>query len=49
MQFAELNISLNQDELRTYINDQLNSAIAKTLFTWDIDEMSKRTCMSKSF
>ncbi|MER3115453.1 hypothetical protein [Bacillus altitudinis] len=49
MQFAELNINLNQDELRSYINDQLNSAIAETLFTWDIDEMSKRTCMSKRF
>jgi len=46
---VNLDVDVNHDEIRSYINQQLESALGEILFTWDIDEMSKRTCMSKSF
>ncbi|MGO1059355.1 hypothetical protein ACTL32_09535 [Planococcus sp. FY231025] len=49
MKFIEVKIDINQDEIRQQLNEKLDAAIHQTLFTWDIDLMSKRTCMSKSF
>ncbi|ATH95144.1 hypothetical protein ACH95_22970 [Bacillus glycinifermentans] len=49
MPIAEINIDVNQSEIRDYINQKLDETLKNTLFTWDLDEMSKRTCMSKSF
>lgn len=49
MQLAEVNVDINQDEIRKYINQKLVESLHETLFMWDLDEMSKRTCMSKSF
>ncbi|PRS42907.1 hypothetical protein C6Y01_09775 [Bacillus sp. NMCC46] len=49
MSIVNLDVAVNQDEIRNYINQQLESALEEVLFTWDIDEMSKRTCMSKRF
>lgn len=49
MPIAEISLDVNHDEVRKYINDRLDETIRQTLFTWDIEEMSKRTCMSKSF
>ncbi|MFK4461597.1 hypothetical protein [Bacillus safensis] len=49
MSIVNLDVNVNQDEIRVYINQQLESALGEFLFTWDIDEMSKRTCMSKRF
>lgn len=47
MEIAE--VKINQAEIKAYIDQKLNENIQKSLFTWDIEEMAKRTCMSKSF
>ena len=49
MQIAEVKVDVNQDEIRNYINQKLEESLGEALFTWDLDQMSKRTCMSKSF
>ncbi|MBF8418917.1 hypothetical protein [Heyndrickxia coagulans] len=49
MNFTNVQVNFNQDEIRKYINEKLDEKLNEMLFTWDIDEMSKRTCMSKSF
>ena len=49
MQIAEINVQVNQTEVKSYINQKLQESLDEVLFTWDIDQMSKRTCMSKSF
>lgn len=48
MQIAEIKVDINQDEVRNYINQKLDESISETLFVWDLEEMSNRTCMSKS-
>ncbi|MFJ7585638.1 hypothetical protein [Bacillus cereus] len=42
-------VKINQAEIKSYIDQKLEENLTKTLFTWDIEEMAKRTCMSKSF
>lgn len=49
LQIAEINVRVNQTEVKSYINQKLQESLDEVLFTWDIDQMSKRTCMSKSF
>lgn len=49
MPIAEVNIDVDQSEIRQYINQKLDETLKNALFVWDIEEMSKRTCMSKSF
>ncbi|WP_121603811.1 hypothetical protein [Virgibacillus sp. Bac332] len=49
MPIAEVNIDVDQSEIREYIKGKLDETLKKSLFVWDIEEMSKRTCMSKSF
>ena len=49
MSFAKINVEINQEELKNYVNEKLDEAFREVLFTWDLDEMVKRTCMSKSF
>lgn len=44
----DLSISFHE-EIRGYISEKLDESIRQTLFTWDINEMSKRTCMGKTF
>lgn len=46
---AQVQIDINQDVIKNYINEKLDENIKESLFTWDINEMAKRTCMSKSF
>ncbi|MEH7276509.1 hypothetical protein [Neobacillus vireti] len=46
---AEISVNVDNVELKKYINKKLNESINESLFTWDIEEMAKRTCMSKSF
>lgn len=47
--FAAVNVSLDNEVLRNHINQKLDDVLHESLFTWDIEQMSKRTCMSKSF
>lgn len=42
-------VKINQAEIKSYIDQKLEENLTKSLFTWDIEEMAKRTCMSKSF
>lgn len=49
MELAQINIDIDQKQVREYVNQKLDEAINQTLFTWDINKMSEMTCMSKSF
>ncbi|MEM5591895.1 hypothetical protein AAHH67_09485 [Niallia circulans] len=49
MNIAEVKVNVNQSEVKSYINQKLEETLRVALFTWDLDQMSKRTCMSKSF
>lgn len=49
MTVAEISININSDEIKKQINEKMEKVIHETLFTWDIEQMSKMTCMSKSF
>lgn len=49
MPIAEIKVNVNNEEIREYINQKLETVLHESLFTWDIDQMAKRTCMSKSF
>ena len=49
MPTAEININVNQDEIKKYLDKKLDGTIQETFFTWDIEAMAKRTCMSKTF
>lgn len=46
---TEIEVKVNDSEIREYIKAQIDSRLDEILFLWDIEEMSKRTCMSKSF
>lgn len=49
MQIAKVSVDVDQAEIREYINEKLEERIRSALFTWNIEEMAKRTCMSKTF
>lgn len=49
MPIAKVNVDVDEGEIKSYINQQLDKMLHETLFMWDIDQMAKRTCMSKSF
>ncbi|MGG3887804.1 hypothetical protein [Metabacillus fastidiosus] len=49
MSIAKIHVDVDQEQIKRYINEKLDYAFHQTLFFWDINEMSKRTCMSKSF
>ncbi|WP_280149920.1 hypothetical protein [Bacillus safensis] len=49
MAIVNLDVDVNQAEIRNYIYQQLEAALEEVLFTWDIEQMAKRTCMSKRF
>ncbi|MGD6872982.1 hypothetical protein ACQCU1_12465 [Sutcliffiella horikoshii] len=49
MPIANLTIDVDEKEVKDYINKKLEQAIHESLFMWDIDQMARRTCMSKSF
>ncbi|WP_217587089.1 hypothetical protein [Lentibacillus saliphilus] len=49
MSLAQIHVDVDQEQIKTHINDKLDQILHQTLFFWDINEMSKRTCMSKSY
>lgn len=49
MNTAKVKLAIDTAEIKEQILQKLNSKFEEFLFTWDLDEMSKRTCMSKSF
>src|SRR5690625_1897030 len=49
MRVVNLDVDIDHDVIRDEINKRIDKALHQTLIFWDINEMSKRTCMSKSF
>ena len=49
MSIAQINVEIDQAQVREYINEKLDGSLQRTLFTWDINKMAELTCMSKSF
>ena len=49
MSFIDMKVEINEEEIRQLVNEKLNAFIQNVLFTWDINEKSKRTCMGKTF
>lgn len=49
MPIAEICVNVNNEEVKGFINQKLDEFINEAFFTWDIGQMSKQTCMSKSF
>lgn len=46
---AEIKIDMDHKKVRDYINEKIDESIRNTLFLWDVNEMARQTCMSKSF
>lgn len=49
MSIAQVQVVVDQEEIRKQITEKLDETYREVMFTWDVDEMVKRTCMSKSF
>ncbi|MFB6467652.1 hypothetical protein ACE38V_12750 [Cytobacillus sp. Hz8] len=49
MPLAEINVDINQEEIKKHINEKIDQVFHQTLFFWDINRMSQLTSMSKSF
>lgn len=45
---AQISIPIDIDKIKRQIQEKIDEAYREVLFTWDIDEMSKRMCMSRS-
>ena len=48
MPVAQISIPIDLDEMRRQFKEKLEETHREVLFIWDVEEMSKRTCMSKS-
>lgn len=46
---AQLQVDIDEKAVKEYINEKIDNSIRKTLFLWDVNEMVRQTCMSKSF
>jgi hypothetical protein len=49
LSYIDVKVDINQEEVRRLINEKLDASIQQLLFMWDVEQMSLRTCMSKSF
>lgn len=49
MPIANLHVDVDESEIRDYIREQLDNKIQSVMLLWDVEEMVKRTCMSKTF
>ncbi|MFC5587591.1 hypothetical protein ACFPRA_01540 [Sporosarcina soli] len=49
MSIAQVNVEVDQEFIKKEIQENLDKAFREVLFTWDINEMSKRLCMGKTF
>lgn len=49
MAIANIRLDIDTEQVKEDILTKLENEIDTFLFTWDLEEMSKRTCMSKSF
>jgi hypothetical protein len=46
---ADIQVNVDHQEIKNHINKKVDEVLDQVLFTWDLDQMAKRTCMSKSF
>ncbi|MCF3941599.1 hypothetical protein LZD48_00340 [Oceanobacillus sp. APA_J-2(6-2)] len=46
---AEVTVNINQEQVKDFIEEQLQKQINQQLFLVDINKLSEMTCMSKSF
>jgi len=42
-------VQLDEQEIQRQINERLDQIFRETLVAWDVNEMARRLCMSKSF
>lgn len=49
MSIANVVVEIDREEIKKQITERVDAVLREVLFTWDVNEMSKRTCMSKSF
>lgn len=49
MAITNVKLDIDTTEVKEFIIRKLENEFDEMLFTWDLDEMAKRTCMSKSF
>lgn len=45
----DVNIQVDQKQIEQFIQQQLKESIHKSLFLWDLEEMARQTCMSRTF
>lgn len=49
MSIANVTLDIDTNEVKKDILKKLENEFNEFLFTWDLDEIARRTCMSKSF
>ncbi len=49
MALADVDVKIDQGEIQKQLQEKLDQKLHQVLIFWDINEMSKRTCLSKSF
>ncbi|MER2091010.1 MAG: hypothetical protein ABS920_14820 [Sporosarcina sp.] len=49
MSIVQVNTVIDQEFIKKEIQENLDKAFREIMFVWDINEMSKRLCMGKTF
>lgn len=49
MGLVNIHIEMNKEQIEKYIKEQLEIEQRQLLLFWDVTEMMRQTCMSKSF
>lgn len=49
MSIAQVQVVVDQEEIRRQIREKLDETYREVMFVWDINEMEKRLCMGRTF
>lgn len=49
MSLAKVQVEIDQEEIKQQLQQMIVDAARETLLFWDIEEMSKRTCLDKAY
>jgi len=49
MNLAKVQVEINEDEIKQQLQQMIAEGARETLIFWDIEEMSKRTCLDKAY
>ncbi len=49
MPIANINVDVNEKEIKAYLDEKLEESLRDTLIFWDVKSMASRMCMSESF